>query len=143
MSESPEKSLQQIGAGKKNALSRPSIRGKGDAGASNRRRHLFSPLVQASAPRAVRGVIASATLGKPLIRECLFYPQQHLWMLSGQWPVCNAGASPTEDLTNLRCPLLPFRMGCQEKNTLKFSGGRFRTHSSPDPENNIQAPKYN
>lgn len=32
-----------------------------------------SPLVQASAPRAVRG-LASATLGKPLIREYLFYP---------------------------------------------------------------------
>jgi hypothetical protein len=32
-----------------------------------------SPLVQASAPRAVRGP-ASATLGKPLIREYLFYP---------------------------------------------------------------------
>jgi hypothetical protein len=36
--------------------------------------NFFSPLVQASAPRAVRSAIASATLGKPLIRECLFYP---------------------------------------------------------------------
>lgn len=37
------------------------------------RPEVLSPLVQASAPRTVRG-IASATLGKPLIRECLFYP---------------------------------------------------------------------
>jgi hypothetical protein len=34
----------------------------------------ISPLVQVSAPHAVRGAIASATLGKPLIRECLLYP---------------------------------------------------------------------
>src|ERR1700736_5470270 len=32
------------------------------------------PLVQASAPRAVRGPMTSATLGKPLTREFLFYP---------------------------------------------------------------------
>jgi hypothetical protein len=33
-----------------------------------------SPLVQASAPHAVRDIISPATLGKPLIRECLLYP---------------------------------------------------------------------
>src|ERR1700730_3307105 len=32
------------------------------------------PQVQASAPRAVRGPKTSATLGKPLTREFLFYP---------------------------------------------------------------------
>jgi len=36
-------------------------------------RSLFSPLVQALAPRTVRGRLASATLSKPLIRECLVY----------------------------------------------------------------------
>ena len=36
-------------------------------------RSLFSPLVQASAPRTVRGRLASATLSKPLVRECLVY----------------------------------------------------------------------
>jgi len=58
----------------------------------------LSPLAQASAPRAVRGFRTSATLDKPLIRECLFYPiDQHLWTLTGQWLVCRADASPTED----------------------------------------------
>ena len=33
----------------------------------------LSPLVQALAPRSVRGREASATLGKPLVREFLFY----------------------------------------------------------------------
>ena len=32
------------------------------------------PLVQASAPCTVRDAAVSATLGKPLSRECLFYP---------------------------------------------------------------------
>jgi hypothetical protein len=40
----------------------------------------------------------SATLDKPLIRECLFYPcHRYLWTPSGQWLVCRADASPTED----------------------------------------------
>ncbi len=45
----------------------------------------ISPLVQASAPRTVRGRAtmlwlrkASATLGKPLTRESLFHPHKHL-----------------------------------------------------------------
>jgi len=33
----------------------------------------FSPLVQALAPRTVRGFLTSATLSKPLSRECLLY----------------------------------------------------------------------
>ena len=58
----------------------------------------LSSLAQASAPHAVRGFRTSATLDKPLIRECLFYPfHQHLWTLTGQWLVCRADASPTED----------------------------------------------
>ena len=39
----------------------------------NRKSQLRSPLVQALAPRTVRGRLASATLSKPLIRECLVY----------------------------------------------------------------------
>jgi hypothetical protein len=44
-----------------------------------------SPLAQASAPRAVRSLCAgSATLDRPLIRECLFYPtDEPLSMLLG------------------------------------------------------------
>lgn len=38
-----------------------------------RNQFFFSPLVQASAPRTVRDLAASATLGKPLVREFLFY----------------------------------------------------------------------
>jgi hypothetical protein len=58
----------------------------------------LSSLAQASAPHAVRGFRTSATLDKPLIRECLFYPfHQRLWTLTGQWLVCRADASPTED----------------------------------------------
>jgi hypothetical protein len=51
------------------------------------------------APRAVRSHRArSATLDEPLIRERLFYPHRpHLWTSAGQWPVCCADASPTED----------------------------------------------
>ena len=42
------------------------------------------PLVQASAPRPVRDPYRiSATLGKPLNRKFLFYPFQHLSMLTG------------------------------------------------------------
>jgi hypothetical protein len=45
---------------------------------------LSSPLVQASAPRPVRSLPASATLGKPLRRESLFYRCiQFLWKPSG------------------------------------------------------------
>ena len=58
----------------------------------------LSSLAQASAPHAVRGFRTSATLDKPLIRECLFYPsRRYLWTLTGQWLVCRADASPTED----------------------------------------------
>src|SRR5579875_1570102 len=46
--------------------------------------HRPVPLVQASAPRPVRPRFAGpATLGKPLNREFLFYPCQHLSMLVG------------------------------------------------------------
>ena len=61
---------------------------------------LFSPLVQASAPRTVRGPKTSATLGKPLSREFLFYRSPASLDAVGQWPVCRAGASPTEDPCN-------------------------------------------
>ncbi len=44
---------------------------------------------------------ALATLGKPLIREFLFYPEPASLEAGGQWPVCCAGASPTE----VRCAL--------------------------------------
>ena len=58
----------------------------------------LSSLAQALAPRTVRGISTSATLGKPLSRECLFYPlRRHLWTPTGQWLVCCADASPTED----------------------------------------------
>jgi hypothetical protein len=39
---------------------------------------------------------ALATLEKPLIREFLFYPEPASLEPGGQWPVCCAGASPTE-----------------------------------------------
>jgi hypothetical protein len=38
----------------------------------------------------------SATLGKPLNRECLLHRGGPLSMSSGQWLVCGAGTSPTE-----------------------------------------------
>ena len=44
---------------------------------------------------------ALATLEKPLIREFLFYPEPSSLEAGGQWPVCGAGASPTE----VRCVL--------------------------------------
>ena len=59
-------------------------------------------LVQALAPRPVR-VFArtaigqlSATLDKPLNRECLLYRGSTSLDVAGQWPVCVAGTSPTE-----------------------------------------------
>ena len=63
----------------------------------------ISSLAQALAPRAVRGLATPATLGKPLIRERLFYPlYRHLWIPAGQWLVCRADASPTEDPFSFR-----------------------------------------
>jgi hypothetical protein len=46
-----------------------------------------SSLVQASAPRTVRVLPASATLGKPLSREFLLTHAASL-DAGGQWPVC-------------------------------------------------------
>jgi hypothetical protein len=61
-------------------------------------RAVISPHVQASAPRPVRSLLASATLEKPLIREFLFYPPYPTSLdIVGQWLMCCAGASPTED----------------------------------------------
>ncbi len=40
---------------------------------ATRETSFLSPLVQASAPRTVRGLTTPATLGKPLVREFLFY----------------------------------------------------------------------
>ena len=45
--------------------------------------------------------VVLATLEKPLIREFLFYPEPASLESGGQWPVCCAGASPTE----VRCAL--------------------------------------
>ena len=56
-----------------------------------------SPLVQASAPRSVKSRSLLATLGKPFSREFLFYLWPSLSRAPGQWLVCGAGASPTED----------------------------------------------
>ena len=44
--------------------------------------------------------MTSATLGKPLSRECLLYHGRTSLDVAGQWPVCRAGASPTEDRWN-------------------------------------------
>ena len=48
-----------------------------------------------TAPR--KGLTTLATLRKPLCREFLFYPVAISLEIGGQWPVCCAGASPTED----------------------------------------------
>ena len=50
----------------------------------------FSPLVQASAPRTVRGLSTSATLGKPLSREFLFYRSGKLLSKSSGSGLCVA-----------------------------------------------------
>lgn len=50
----------------------------------------LSPLVQASAPRTVRGRPTSATLGKPLIREFLFYRSGKLLSKSSGSGLCVA-----------------------------------------------------
>ncbi len=42
-----------------------------------------------------------ATLGKPLIRIFLFYRPRASLDAEGQWPLCCAGASPTEGPTTL------------------------------------------
>jgi hypothetical protein len=58
--------------------------GKQKPGRRNELSRRDLPHVQASAPRPVRGLLASATLEKPLIREFLFYPPyRHLWMSLG------------------------------------------------------------
>ena len=66
-------------------------------------RRLHSSKLQHRAPsKAPIGLAgALATLGKPLIREFLFNPRPASLEAGGQWPVCCAGASPTE----VRCGL--------------------------------------
>ena len=63
----------------------------------------YSSKLQHRAPLKVPSVLVRtlATLGKPLNREFLFYPGQRLSTLVRQWPMCCAGASPTE----VRCAL--------------------------------------
>jgi hypothetical protein len=51
---------------------------------------LTSPLVQVLAPRTVRGPKTSATLGKPLIREFLFYRSGKLLSKSSGSGLCVA-----------------------------------------------------
>lgn len=51
-----------------------------------------------TAPRQTRHG-GPATLGKPLNREFLFYPGLTSLEAGGQWPLCSAGASPTEGPT--------------------------------------------
>jgi hypothetical protein len=55
------------------------------------------PTGKASAPRTVRGMKASATLGKPLAREFLFYPDPGIFGCHRAVACLYAGASPTED----------------------------------------------
>src|ERR1700681_1909780 len=59
----------------------------------------FSTAPRQTSPSILLGTLA--TLGKPLIREFLFYPDPASLEAGGQWPVCCAGASPTE----VRCGL--------------------------------------
>ena len=55
-----------------------------------------SPLVQASAPRSVR-VLHPSHLRKTLLPGVPVLPRAISLEIGGQWPVCCAGASPTED----------------------------------------------
>ncbi len=56
------------------------------------------PLVQASAPRAVRGLENLSHLRKTLNPGVPGLPfEQASFDASGQWPMCRADASPTED----------------------------------------------
>ena len=62
-------------------------------------RQSFSTAPRQKSPSILLGTLA--TLGKPLIREFLFYPEPASLEAGGQWPVCCAGGSPTE----VRCAL--------------------------------------
>jgi hypothetical protein len=68
---------------------------------TNTDRRVHSSKLQHRAPLKVPSIGALATLEKPLIREFLFYPEPVSLEPGGQWPVCCAGASPTE----VRCAL--------------------------------------
>jgi hypothetical protein len=89
----------------------------------------FTSLVQALAPRTVRSPKASATLGKPLSREFLFY--RYCQLLSkpiGQWLVCCAGASPTE-------------VPCTAEHLI--ADGNFDVHFDLNPERKfVSTPKH-
>ena len=56
-----------------------------------------SPLVQASAPHAVISARRLSHLRQTLNPEMPALPLSASLDASGQWPVCNAGASPTKD----------------------------------------------
>jgi len=53
--------------------------------------------------------MTSATLGKPLIREYLFYRGQTSVDAAGQWLVCCGVASPTENRCDTGDPLRKHR----------------------------------
>ena len=77
---------------------RPATRKRSDREAGREgRRERTSPLVQASAPRPVKEGDLLSHLRKTLDPGVPVLPLPTSLEVGGQWPVCCAGASPTED----------------------------------------------